>query len=171
MSDVTIGADAFSSTIEELLARLDGNVRDNVPEALEESLETGQEAWKRNANSVLSGSYSRGGWGRLKGGGTTYKSGPRKGKVKEGWYGRTIKTGKYARSIRHQMLPGGSEEIAGEIGSPTLPGLPHLLEKGHAMVGGGKTKAYVHIEPAYEEAADKFTSLADSAVERAIDDA
>lgn len=171
MSDVTIGADAFSSTIDDLLKRLDGNVRDNVPEAVEEALKTGQEAWKRNATSVLSASYSRGGWGRKRAGAKVYKSGPRKGKVKEGWYGKTYRTGKYARSIRHQMLSEGRDEIAGEIGSPTLPGLAHLLEKGHAMVGGGKTKAYEHIAPAYDEAADEFTRLADSAIERAINDA
>lgn len=30
------------------------------------------------------------------------------------------------------------------------PGLPHLLEKGHAKIGGGRTQAYEHVKPASE---------------------
>lgn len=32
------------------------------------------------------------------------------------------------------------------------PGLPHLLEKGHAKAGGGKTRAYPHVKPAADYA-------------------
>lgn len=28
------------------------------------------------------------------------------------------------------------------------PGLPHLLEKSHAKIGGGRTRAFMHVKPA-----------------------
>lgn len=168
MSDIPIELDEFGRTVSEILDNLERGMLDLAPEAVEKALKKGEDAWKRNATSVLSASYSRGGWGRIKKGNLTeYKSGPRKGKIKSGWYGRTYRTGKYARSIRHQTT-GHGVTPEGEIGSPSMPGLAHLLEKGHAMVDGGKTKAYVHIEPAAEEAFGDFEKLLDEVIDDAI---
>ena len=50
------------------------------------------------------------------------------------------------RAIRSK--DGGTE---GHIYS-TKPGLPHLLEKGHAKIGGGRTRAYPHVKPAADYA-------------------
>ena len=170
MSDITVEADAFGRTLEQLLGRVGTNVTRSMAPAVENALGRGQKAWKLNARRVLSKSYSRGGWGKVRSGAVRYKSGYHKGQVKSGWYGKVYQTGKYARSIRHQMLSGG-ETPEGEIGSPTVPGLAHLLEKGHALVGGGSARAFVHIAPAAEEAFADFEKLADHAVERAIHDA
>lgn len=35
-------------------------------------------------------------------------------------------------------------------------GLPHLVEKGHALRGGGRTRAQPHIAPAEEKAIEKY---------------
>lgn len=54
---------------------------------------------------------------------------------------------KYGQAVTYRTLRkrGQSE---GHIYSPKQPGLPHLLEKGHAKIGGGHTSAYPHVKPA-----------------------
>lgn len=170
MTDYTIEADQFGKTLEQILGRLGSGVESRAPEAIQHSLEVGQKAWRKNARAVLSVSYSRGGWGKVRGGEkgiTRYKSGPRKGQARAiDWYGKVYKTGRYARSIHHHMLAGG-DLPEGEIGSPSMPGLAHLLEKGHSMIGGGSVPAYEHIAPAADDAFEDV----EREMERAVDDA
>lgn len=66
----------------------------------------------------------------------------RRGAKGYGWkYGRHV-------TYRALRLKHGTE---GHIYS-RKPGLPHLLEKGHAKIGGGKTRAFEHVKPAAEYA-------------------
>lgn len=167
MSDVSIEMDAFGRTVEQILERLGNNVRVGIPPTVDESLEVGQKAWKRNARRVLSTSYSRGGWGKARANAARYRGGYHKGQVKSGWYGTVYKTGAYARSINHQILTKAGEFTEGEIGSRSLPGLAHLLEKGH---GYFPAAPHVHIEPAADEAFEDFERRLDDVVERAIND-
>ena len=175
MSDISIEADAFGRTLTQLLGRIDTGVSQHMPEAVEKALDKGEKAWKKNAKAVLSQSYSRGGWGKIRGGESgisRYKSGKHKGQIKAiNWYGRTYKTGKYARSISHHMLRQSGRSIEGEVGSASMPGLAHLLEKGHASIGGGEVPAHEHIKPAADEAFDDFESLLDEAIEEALNEA
>lgn len=45
---------------------------------------------------------------------------------------------------------------SGVIYNKTLPGLPHLLEHGHAKRGGGRTPGREHIAPVEEQIAQEF---------------
>ena len=58
-------------------------------------------------------------------------------------------------------------DIEVTVHNAKAPGLTHLLEKGHAKVNGGRTRAFPHIEPAEREAVDEFKNR----VERVIHNA
>ena len=58
--------------------------------------------------------------------------------------------GRYLKSIRSTVK--GKGEDAQGICYSTMPGLPHLLEKGHAIMGGGRSRAFPHVAPAAETA-------------------
>jgi len=168
VADITIEGDAFGITVEQILSRLGNGVKTLTPPAVDKALELGERLWKSNAQAVLSKSYSRGGWGKIRSV-TRFKSGPRRNQIKQvNWYGKTYKTGPYARSIRHHILASGGEVTEGEIGSPSLPGLAHLLEKGH---GYYTAAPHVHIAPAADAAIKRFESDVERAVEQAINDA
>lgn len=46
----------------------------------------------------------------------------------------------------------------------TLPGLPHLLEFGHANRGGGRTAGRVHIEPVEKQIIEDFEKEVEKAI-------
>ncbi|WP_433959711.1 HK97 gp10 family phage protein [Cytobacillus horneckiae] len=68
-------------------------------------------------------------------------------------------TGKYRRGWRVKKV--GNKLV---VHNATSSQLTHLLEKGHAKVGGGRVAPRVHIRPVEEKAIDNFLEL----VERAI---
>ena len=55
---------------------------------------------------------------------------------------------KYGKHVTYRSLR-KKHGVEGHIYS-RKPGLPHLLEKGHAKIGGGRTAAYPHVKPAAE---------------------
>ncbi len=67
----------------------------------------------------------------------------RSGKYKSGWRTQTDKSG---RSVAVTVYNGNK------------PGLPHLLEYGHALRGGGRSTAYEHIAPVEEWAAEEVVT-------------
>ena len=64
-------------------------------------------------------------------------------------------TGKYAKGwnkkVEHKRL---WSEVT--IYNKSLPGLPHLLEHGHATRGGGRTPGKVHISPVEEKLVQNY---------------
>ena len=77
-------------------------------------------------------------------------------------------TGKYIEGISSHVSRKGKNDVYGEIGNKNKPGLAHLLEKGHATIGGGRVPAYPHIAYAADEAFEKFEELALEAVDKSL---
>jgi hypothetical protein len=61
------------------------------------------------------------------------------------------KTGKYAKSWAVKKTKETSDSIQLVVHSKDRYQLTHLLEHGHALRGGGRTRAFPHIAPAEEE--------------------
>lgn len=59
-------------------------------------------------------------------------------------------TGRYSKGWTSQVET-GRISAQGVIYNKDLPGLPHLLEHGHALRGGGRAPGTVHIAPVEEE--------------------
>lgn len=67
---------------------------------------------------------------------------------------RRPKGGAYARSWRTQNT--GTRIVPGQTVYSTKPGLPHLLEFGHAKRGGGRTTPQPHIAPVNDKIPDEI---------------
>ena len=65
--------------------------------------------------------------------------------------------GKYAKSWKTKTTKEDSHALELTVHSG-IPGLPHLLEHGHARRGGGRTKAIVHIAPAEQRGIEELES-------------
>ncbi len=75
-------------------------------------------------------------------------------------------TGKYASGWTKKQTETGRGKAAYTVYN-RRPGLPHLLENGHALVNGGRVPGKTHIAPAAQKATDEF----ERAVEEVIRDA
>lgn len=64
-------------------------------------------------------------------------------------------TGRYAKSWT-STTETGRRSTQGYIYNKDLPGLPHLLEYGHANRGGGRTPGREHIAPVEEQIVKQF---------------
>lgn len=64
--------------------------------------------------------------------------------------------GKYASGWTSQVEEPSRLQAKATLFNGKLPGLPHLLEYGHAKVNGGRTSGRVHIKPVEEELIKAF---------------
>ena len=72
-------------------------------------------------------------------------------------------TGEYARSIGYRVDRTGKRPQATVFSRK--PGLPHLLEKGHATIGGGFVPGRPHVAPAAEAGFDAAMEALEEGIE------
>lgn len=89
-------------------------------------------------------------------------------RAKWGDHGYHKNAPKYAKGFTYTTRIKSKEFAVGEVGNKTYPGLVHLLEKGHARVGGGRVEGIPHVAPAADKAFVQYEKLAMKAIEEAI---
>ncbi len=144
MSRTDIDADRFAKTLESILANVHGRVEERLPQAIQKGVKKGAVAWRREIRDNFDEN-------------ATYRKG-----------GKTYKVGLYAKSIRSHMVVKNGPRPSGEVGAPKMAGLPHLLEFGHAKVGGGRVRAIPHVSDAAVEAFEATEKAVADAVEEAL---
>lgn len=78
-----------------------------------------------------------------------------------------VKTGEYASGWA-TTTRGKKNNVFGEIGNKKKPGLAHLLEKGHATLGGGRVPGREHIAPAAEVTFKELEEQIEKVVDNAL---
>ena len=82
------------------------------------------------------------------------------------WTGKT--GSRYAKGFSSKTLQTGSVTTA-EIGNRSMPGLVHLLEKGHETLTSRRVEGIPHVAPVYERLEPEVIAAVDKAVGEALE--
>ena len=74
-------------------------------------------------------------------------------------------TGRYSRGWTSQVED-GRLSAQGAVYNRDVPGLPHLLERGHAKRGGGRTSPKAHIKPVEEWVKQEAVKAVEEAIQK-----
>lgn len=141
--NLTVEDDDFARGLEDILTEVEKAGGIGALEAVKTGLRVGTREWRKDVKENV--------------GTHTYRRS-----------GETIESGAYQRSIRSHMTDTSDDHPAGEVGSPKLYGLSHLLEFGHARIGGGRVDPVLHISDDAEVAFDAAIAAAESAIEESL---
>jgi len=75
-------------------------------------------------------------------------------------------SGKYASGWAVEKAKGDRQIVAEATIYNKLPGLPHLLENGHAKRGGGRVAGKAHIAPIEEQLVEDYVRAVEEAAQR-----
>ena len=81
---------------------------------------------------------------------------------------RPSRKGNYRKGFAYNVNKKGRYEALGYVGNRLKPGLVHLLEKGHATMNGGRTRAFVHMKTAADEGEKVLVREAENLADRAL---
>jgi len=143
----SIDADEFKLEIEKILNRVNTGAGNQARNAVAKGVKKSASFWRSNASEHWKARHH------------TYRK-----------HGKVHETGKYVKSIRSHMTSNSAEHPSGEVGAPKMPGLPHLLEFGHAKVGGGRVKAIPHIASAAKKGFNYTIEQLELGIEMMLDD-
>ena len=125
-----IDIDEFAAELEDILKEVGDACGEATVNGVRRGVREGAKIWRKHAKDKI--------------GTHTYRRS-----------GETITSGKYAKSVRSHMISTSEAHPAGEVGSKKLYGLTHLLQKGHARVGGGRVKPVLKLdEEVYPQTVD-----------------
>ena len=84
--------------------------------------------------------------------------------------GRALEPGqRYPKGFSYKVVRDSQTSVEGHIGNSDKPGLVHLLEKGHALSGGGRVQGYPHLAKSADKTFEDFEGRVHGAVQRGLE--